>query len=101
MLKQPHRLAKSGHVLNLKFTPQVFRSPTGQQAFIALAKTYFAKGGQQLSVAVVSADELRDAQLHPERYENLIVRVGGYSDYFTHLPRDLQDNIIARTELDA
>lgn len=101
VLKQPHRLAKSGHVLNLKFTPQVFRSPTGQQAFIALAKTYFAKGGQQLSVAVVSADELRDAQLHPERYENLIVRVGGYSDYFTHLPRDLQDNIIARTELDA
>ncbi len=101
VLKQPHRLAKSGHVLNLKFTPQVFRSPTGQQAFIALAKTYFAKGGQQLSVAVVSADELRDAQLHPDRYESLIVRVGGYSDYFTHLPRDLQDNIIARTELDA
>ena len=59
------------------------------------------KGGQQLSVAVVSADELRDAQLHPEQYESLIVRVGGYSDYFTHLPRDLQDNIIARTELDA
>ena len=66
-------------------------------AFIALAKTYFRKGGQQLSVAVLSAEELREAQICPERYGDLIVRVGGYSDYFTKLEPALQDNIIART----
>ena len=46
---------------------------------------------------MLSADELLDAQVHPENYGDLIVRVGGYSDYFVRLSRDLQDNIIART----
>lgn len=97
--RQPQRLAKSGHVLNLKFTKDLFSTEVGQQGFIALAKTYFEKGGQQLSVSVVSTEELKNAKLHPELYPNLIVRVGGYSDYFTRLPEDLQDNIITRTEL--
>lgn len=99
VLRQPQRLAKSGNVLNLKFTKELFTGDAGEEAFIALAKTYFRKGGQQLSVSVVSADELRKARECPERYENLIVRVGGYSDYFTRLSRGLQDNIIARTEI--
>ena len=60
---------------------------------------YFKKGGQQLSVSVVSADELRDAQKCPERHGDLIVRVGGYSDYFVKLSPGLQDNIIKRTEI--
>lgn len=97
--RQPQRLAKSGNVLNLKFTRQFFDSEAGESAFISLAKTYFRLGGQQLSVSVVSPEELRDAQLHPEAHGDLIVRVGGYSDHFTNLSRGLQDNIIARTEL--
>ena len=44
-------------------------------------------------------DELREAQKHPERYGDLVVRVGGYSDLFVRLSKDLQDNIIARTAL--
>ena len=43
-------------------------------------------------------EELKEAQKHPEKYGDLIVRVGGYSDYFVRLSRDLQDNVIARTE---
>jgi pyruvate-formate lyase len=49
----------------------------------------------------VDAETLRLAQLHPEQYRSLIVRVAGYSDYFCDLSRTLQDEIIARTEHDA
>jgi formate C-acetyltransferase len=47
---------------------------------------------------VVSADTLRAAQEHPEQYRDLVVRVAGYSDYFVRLSRDLQDEIVSRTE---
>ena len=67
------------------------------ESFINLAKAYFGGGGQQLSINVLSAEELIEAQKHPEQYGDLIVRVGGYSDYFTRLGKNLQDNIIART----
>ncbi|MBQ6827073.1 MAG: hypothetical protein IJO46_03580 [Thermoguttaceae bacterium] len=48
--------------------------------------------------AAEDCDRLRDAQLHPEKYANLIVRVGGFSEYFNRLSRELQDNVIARSE---
>ena len=60
-------------------------------------EAYFMGGGQQLSVNVLDAEELIRAKENPEHYSNLIVRVGGYSDYFTKLSPGLQDNIIART----
>jgi formate C-acetyltransferase len=47
---------------------------------------------------VLSSETLRAAQLHPEDYQDLIVRVAGYSDYFVRLSRDLQNEIISRTE---
>ena len=47
---------------------------------------------------VVNAETLRDAQKHPEKYRDLIVRVAGYSDYFVDLGEDLQNEIIRRTE---
>ncbi len=93
-------LAKSGNVMQMKFSKNMLSSPEGRNAFIALAKTYFAGGGQQLSINAVSREELLDAKIHPENHGNLIVRVGGYSDYFTALSEGLQDNIIARTELE-
>lgn len=96
-LKYDHLLAKSGFVLQLKFDKQSFLSEKGKNAFLALLKTYFKNGGQQLTVNVLNPKELEDAKLHPENYKNLTVRVGGYCDYFVNLPEDLQDNIIART----
>lgn len=88
----------SGFVFQLRFDKQLFATEKGEDAFINLAKAYFAGGGQQLSVNVLSSDELKCARENPENYGDLIVRVGGYSDYFVRLPHDLQDNIIARTE---
>lgn len=91
-------LAKSGNVMQLKFNKNLFGTKGGKTAFISLAKTYFKRKGQQLSVNVVSLEELLDAQVHPENHGDLIVRVGGYSDYFTRLSPGLQENIIKRTE---
>ncbi len=98
VLKGNQHLATSGNVLQMKFDKSVFNTPKGKAAFIALAKTYFIGGGQTLQINVVSREELLDALEHPEKHENLIVRVGGYSDYFTRLPRPLQESILQRTE---
>lgn len=98
VLKVNQYLATSGNVLQMKFSKQQFNTERGIQTFIALAKTYFRMGGQTLSVNVLSAEELKDAKIHPELYKGLIVRVGGYSSYFVDLEEGLQDNIIKRTE---
>lgn len=73
------------------------KSP-GLKRFVALIDQYFAEGGMQIQFNVISKDTLRDAQLHPEKYSDLLVRVAGYSAYFTQLSRDVQEDIIARTE---
>lgn len=92
-----HTEVTSGFVLQLRFDKKLFATEKGMESFINLAKTYFGGGGQQLSINVLSPEDLREAQKHPEKYGDLIVRVGGYSDYFTRLSKGLQDNIIART----
>lgn len=101
VLAADHTLAKSGHILNLKFNKEQFSSQENRRAFLALIKTYFEQKGQQLSVSVVSADDLIKANSNPELYKNLIVRVGGYSDYFTALSSELRENILKRTLLES
>ena len=92
-----HTEACSGFVFQNKFEKKMFCSEKGKASFIALAKAYFAGGGQQYTVTVVSPEDLIDAKAHPENHGNLIVRVGGYSDYFVNLSEELQDNVIERT----
>ncbi|MBQ7671286.1 MAG: hypothetical protein IJS45_11315 [Clostridia bacterium] len=96
-LAYDHTLPGSGFILNLKFDKAMFEGTEGKNALKSLAKSYFKNLGQQLSITVVSRDELIDALDHPEDHKNLIVRVGGFSAYFVDLDRDLQENIIART----
>ena len=97
VLKYNHTDACSGFVFQNKFEKKMFNSKKGKESFIALAKAYFAGGGQQYTVTVVSHDDLIDAKTNPEKHRNLIVRVGGYSDYFVNLDSELQENIIKRT----
>jgi formate C-acetyltransferase len=84
-------------VLNMRFLPQTFRREEARSAIQSLFNGYFLLGGMQLQVNVCDADTLRAAQKNPELYKSLIVRVGGYSDYFIRLSRKLQDEIILRT----
>ncbi|MBE6813668.1 MAG: hypothetical protein E7523_12425 [Ruminococcaceae bacterium] len=100
VLKFNHTDACSGFVFQNKFEKKMFTGEKGKESFIALAKAYFAGGGQQYTVTVVSPEDLLAAKEHPENYRNLIVRVGGYSDYFVNLEEELQDNIIERTFID-
>jgi pyruvate formate-lyase/glycerol dehydratase family glycyl radical enzyme len=91
-------LKTGGTLLNLKFTPGFFSSGSAIRKLTHLIRGYFMKNGHHVQFNVVSADTLRDARKHPERYQDLIVRVAGYSDYFNDLGPELQEEIIARTE---
>jgi trans-4-hydroxy-L-proline dehydratase len=87
-----------GTLLNQKFSPQFFEDEDSYANLTALIRSYFSLDGHHIQFNVVNADTLRDAQKHPERYRDLIVRVAGYSDYFNDLGEDLQNEIIRRTE---
>ena len=63
----------------------------------SLVRGYFASGGMEVQFNVVDNATLRDAQRHPERYRDLVVRVSGYSAFFTDLGRAIQDELISRT----
>ncbi len=92
-----HTLAGSGFILNLKFDKKLFGSGKGKEIFLTLVKSYFRQKGQQLSISVVSEEELRDAMEAPECHRDIIVRVGGFSEYFVNLDKELQKNVIERT----
>lgn len=87
-----------GTLLNMKFTPALVENDDGIDKWAALIRTYFKLDGHHIQFNVVRAETLRKAQAAPDQYRDLIVRVAGYSDYFCDLPRELQDEIIARTE---
>ena len=87
-----------GALLNMKFTPSLLVDASGIAGVAHLVRTYFKMDGHHVQFNVVRAETLREAQADPEAHRDLIVRVAGYSDYFCDLPRDLQDEIISRTE---
>jgi len=85
--------------LNMKFHPSVFSNLQGDKNLMALIKTYFDLGGYHVQFNCVSSKTLLEAQKHPEKYRDLVVRVAGFSAFFVHLDREVQDEIIKRTEL--
>jgi formate C-acetyltransferase len=87
-----------GTLLNMKVSPGLIEGDEGVAKLASLVRTYFRLGGHHVQFNVVSVDTLREAQAHPDAHRDLIVRVAGYSDYFCDLSRELQDEIIARTE---
>jgi len=91
-------LCTGGTLLNQKFTPQLLEDEDGMNKMVHLIRSYFKMDGHHVQFNVVTAETLRKAQKHPEQYRDLIVRVAGYSDYFIDLGKDLQNEIIKRTE---
>lgn len=71
---------------------------TGLHRLIDLIDYYFSLGGMQMQFNVVSRETLLKAQKDPAKYQNLIVRVAGYSAYFVNLEKKVQQDIIERTE---
>lgn len=85
--------------MNQKLTPQILDQEENRLKLSLLIRTFFDDlKGFHVQYNVVSKQTLLDAQAHPERHADLIVRVAGYSAFFTVLSRQTQNDIIARTE---
>jgi formate C-acetyltransferase len=88
-----------GVLLNQKVSPQMLAKPADRAKLILLLRTFFNRlDGFHVQYNVVDRATLLDAQAHPERHRDLIVRVAGYSAFFNVLSKATQDDIIARTE---
>jgi len=87
-----------GALLNMKFTPALLADEDRIVKLGHMVRAYFRMNGHHVQFNVVRAETLRKAQAEPEAYRDLIVRVAGYSDYFCDLARELQEEIISRTE---
>lgn len=98
MTRVPHYLAPGTLVHNIRFTKRLFNDPEARRQLKSLVRTYFGLGGMQIQINVVDQAILQDALEHPERHRDLIVRMGGYSEYFHNLTRELQLSVLERTE---
>jgi pyruvate-formate lyase len=94
-LVKPDPSIHAGAVQNMKFSKELFVNK--RPMLEALLETYFYKGGTQAMLTVISKTDLQDAMVHPEKYQNLIVRVGGFSERFVNLPPETQREILSRT----
>ena len=96
--KLDHEVASNGTLYNQKFLPSAVAGDQGLMNFAAVIRSYFEKKGMHVQFNVVDKETLLDAQAHPENYKDLVVRVAGYSAMFTELAKEVQDDIISRTE---
>ena len=96
--KLPHYKLGNGDQLNIRFSPATVRGEDGVRKLSDLIATYFDEGGMQVQFNVVAAETLHDAQKSPDQYEDLIVRIAGFSVYFVEMPKVMQDDFITRTE---
>ncbi len=85
-----------GVAVNMKFSKKLF-SNDGISNLKSLIKTYIARGGFEMQINVVDEEILFDARENPEKYSDLVVRIGGYSDYFVRLSPEMQSEVILRT----
>jgi pyruvate-formate lyase len=86
-------------LMNMKFHPSALQSDEDLRKLSAMIKTYLKNGGKHVPFNVVSREMLLKAQQNPAQYRDLVVRVAGYSAYFTQLNTAMQDEVIARPEL--
>ncbi len=87
-----------GALLNQKLTGDLLENEENIRKLAMLIRNFFRWGGHHVQFNVVSSEVLKEAQERPPEFQDLMVRVAGYSDYFVNLPKGLQDEIIKRTE---
>jgi formate C-acetyltransferase len=87
-----------GYQVNIRFHAGMIHDSFEREKLRTMLNVYFIQGGQQLQVNVVSSETLRAAQQNPEQYQDLVVRVAGFSEFFVRLTPELQQDIIARME---
>lgn len=97
--KLDHARIGNGIILNWKFSPGSVSGDTGRENLMHLMDVYFDEGGMQSQFSIVGRETMICAQKKPEDYQDLLVRIAGYSAYFVDLSKELQDDLIGRTEL--
>lgn len=98
VLQHDFSRVSGGTSVNIRVNPKMLEGESQLRRFGEMIRTYFQKGGPHIQVNVVSVETLRDAQLHPEHYGDLLVRVSGFSSRFVELTRETQNEIISRSE---
>lgn len=93
-------LFTGGQLLNVRINPSTLKTEEDEDKFIQILKAAGDLHCWHSQYNVVSNETLRDAQKHPENYQDLMVRVAGYNALFTSLNQELQEDIIARTQMD-
>lgn len=98
--KLPSIWFQKGAIFNVRLIPEILQRSAGKKQVLALIKTLFKKYQYHIQFNVIGTKILKDAQIKPEKYRDLMVRVAGYSALFTPLNRELQDDIIKRMEFE-
>jgi formate C-acetyltransferase len=86
-----------GTLMNMKFSPSNMATESDMVKLGSMIKTYLTHGGKHVQFNVVNKEEMEDAKVHPDEHPELVVRVAGYSAYFTRLTPGIQDEVINRT----
>lgn len=95
-----HVLVTNGTQYNQKYHPNTLKGEKGLISLVSLIKTFFEEGGFHIQFNVVSAKTLKEAQHKPDEYRDLVVRVAGYTAFFVDLNKEVQDDIIDRTQME-
>ena len=98
LTKPDYTKVSCGTVLNQKYSPSMFTDPKKRARLLALIKIYFQRGGQEIQINSISRDILTDAMAHPDQYQDLVVRVSGFSAYYNSLSEEVKLDILERTE---
>jgi formate C-acetyltransferase len=93
-----HSFLIGGLAYNMKFSGEIFNSPEAVERLYDLVITFLRRGGFETQINVISRKILEEAQRNPEQYRDLVVRIGGYTDYFTRLSPEMKEEVMRRTE---
>ncbi len=92
-----HRPMLGGSAFNQRYSAATVSTPEARKKLEQLIDVFIRCGGFETQINILDADKLKAAQLHPEEYRDLVVRIGGYTDYFTGLSPEMQAEVIMRT----
>ena len=96
-MTKPHfERAINGGPLTLEFHQTLFTDEESIEKVGRIVKAFIDRGGHQLQLNAVNVEKLKDAQIHPEKYRQLVVRIWGWSTYFVELDKEYQDQVLAR-----
>ena len=94
--KRPLGKGVGGTTLNVVLSSKMLATDEMRRNISSVMKAYLMNGGQMAQITTANLDDLKDAQVHPERHGNLIIRIGGFSIQFVQLEKASQDEVISR-----